>query len=737
MGCGPNLFFDGYSFIRSDLIEKDSLYSPYLYGFEDYYEHFQETKLIQVNDNLEEWQQIFCKQARISEIGQVVYDASAADIKLLRTSIQNKNYPLQGRLIKNSFAEHLKANKCIYTVNYLLYAKECEPHVTYYDDWDRPKRDTIMMQTLIKRGLEEFSESKSHYIKLRYAYQLIRLAHYKKNYQQTLKLYNYLMPKINPFDDSILNYWIMGHRAGALMAIGEKVEAAYLYSLIFANCPSKRETAFRSFKITTQAEWDELLLLCQDDRERATLFAIRASRQSARAAEEMEKIYTLFPESPHLELLLVKEMEKLEKDLLGIDFNDKVRANLQFFGYPRKKRGDYVISLHDFVREVIEDATIKNLGLWKIADGYLEFLAGDFYAADLTFKKIENEIVDPVLKKQLAIFRLALRINRWENFDSEDEEEIAEIIQEEPMYKKYKDFPEFMNDRLSYVYLNQGNPGKAFRIRYPLSALKPNPQLDIIEDLLQICREEDPTKLEQALVRKDFENTIENDLLDMKGTRFMAVGKMEAALEILKLIPRSEWDAFQFNPFIERLDPCINCPLPDSTERFNKVEIIQKIFELEYNAKSDFENSAIYFYQLGNAYYNMSYFGYAWNVVDYFRSGSNWYYDKDRIFPYGLSPFGNREYQDLSMAEAYFERARAEATDPELAARAAFMAARCELNTYIVSVQSKYNPYDNTIPKIPIEYRSYYELLNENYHQTNFYQYIIEECKFFAAYANH
>ncbi len=735
-GCGPELFFDGYSFIHSDIIQKDSLYSPYFYGFEDYYEHFQEVKQIQVNENLLEWQQMFCEQASITQIGQVVYDASAADIKLLRTAIQNEKYPLQGRLTRNSFAQHLKSNKCEYTVDYLLYAKDCEPHVTYYDDWDRPQKDTIEMQSLIERGLKEFRQSKSHYIKLRYAYQIIRLAHYKKNYAQTLRLHDFLLPKINQFD-SILNYWIMGHRAGALRAQGKNVEASYLYSLIFAQCPSKRETAYRSFKITDQEQWDELLLMCQDDQERSTLYAIRASQNSARAAEEMEKIYALFPESPQLELLLVKEMKKLEKDLLGIDFNDKVKSNLRFYGYPRKKRGDYVISLHKLVQKVVEEAQVKNLELWKIADGYLEFLAGDYYAADLTFEKIDEEITTEALKEQLAVFRLALKMNRWENFDSEDETEIADIIEENPLYKKYKDFPDFMNDRLSFVYKNQGNPGKAFRVRHPFAALKPNPQTEIVEDLLKICREAEPTKFERALIKKDADVTIESDLMDMKGTRYMAMGKMEAALEVLKRIPRNDWELYKFNPFLERLGPCVHCPIPDSTELFTKVEIIQKIFELEYKAKSDYENSAIYHYQLGNAYYNMSYFGYAWDAIDYFRSGANWSFDKDRVFPYASSPFGNRENHDLSIALSYFEQSRAEAKNPELAARAAFMAARCELNSFFVSSQSRYNSYLNTIPVIPPEYRRYYQLLNENYHQTNFYQDIIEECKFFAAYANH
>lgn len=734
MGCGPQLFFDGYTFINPKIIDQESAYAPYFLGFNDFYEHFEKTKTIQEKSNLEEWNDIFCEQIPILALEDIIYKASLSDMKLLKTAINNKKYPLSARLKRNPFAQHLKNKQCKNTVNYLIFAKECEPHVTYVDPWSSSPRDTFRMQTLIEKGVKEFRKSTSNYIKLRYAYQLIRLAHYKKNYTQVLQLHDFLLPKTDPIE-SILNYWIMGHKAGALMKLGKKVEASYLYALIFEHCPSKRESAYRSFNISTEEEWNEALLLCQNDRERATFYAIRASSESSRAAEEMEKIYALYPDSPNLELLLVKEVKKLEKDLLGINFNDKLRQNKQFFGLPRKNRGDLVISLHRFVKKCIKEQKVREMQLWKLADGYLEFLAGDLYAADKTFFKIENEIQLPELKEQLAVFRLALKINSFENMDSEDEKEIADIIMDEPLYKKYTDFSDFLSDRLHFVYKNQGNPGKAFRVKYSIDDLKYNAQLELIDDLLAVCKKDNPSKYERALITKKDGTTIENDLLDMKGTFYMARGKMETALETFKQMPRNEWEAYSFNPFIERLEPCIQCPLPDSSAYYNKVEIIQKIFELEYKAKSDFENGAVYYYQLGTVYYNMSYFGHSWNVIDYYRSGANWNYDKDMVFPDYYNPLGNLENQDMSLALQYFEKSRRTTLNPELAAKATFMAARCRLNQFYTQKGNRYNSYGNKIPDLPLEYLEYYQLLQENYNQTTFYEMIIEECRFFAAYA--
>ena len=193
--------------------------------------------------------------------------------------------------------------------------------------------------------------------------------------------------------------------------------------------------------------------------------------------------------------------------------------------------------------------------------------------------------------------------------------------------------------------------------------------------------------------------------------------------------------SINFNPFVDMLNDCLECPIPgDSLPFYNKVEIIERIFELEYKAKADFENGPAYLYELGTAYYNMTYFGHSWQVTDFFRSGANWYYDKDRVFPDYYMPFGNLENQDCSTAQMYFERAAAASKDAELAAKATFMAAKCEHNTYYVS--KNYRSRGDEIPQIPAEYQRNFQLLKENFSGTTFYQErAIKECKYFAAFA--
>lgn len=736
VACGPIMDdFEGYSFLMPELLDSTAANAPFLTDFSSFYRKYVGAAEAQARSNVSEWVDIFCQSVRPKDVAKVIYGLSLEDMKVLRTSIQSKNMRLAPILLRNTFALHLKKHKCTETIDYLIFAKRCEPHVTASEDaWEAPKRNVRAMEKLIEEIRPGFNKIKSNYIRLRYAYQLVRLAHYSGNYRQVLALYDELIPQIRPVD-SIMHYWIMGHRAGALYRLDERIEAAYLFSLVFMYCDGKKESAFRSFHIETDEEWESCYKLCQTDEERANLYALRGHSEDSRAVEEMIKIYDLNPRNENLEMLLVNEVKKLEKDLLGLDFNDKKRINANLYKVPRRNVGEYVISLRGFANKCATEKKVFRPQLWKLTEGYLEFLSGDHYAATRTFEQLEPTIKDPVIKEQLAVWQLALDIATYEEIDEEVEAEVADIIRNNVYYKKFRDFPDYVNDKLAHDYALNGQPGKSFRMQHTLSDLKANPQLRIVDDLLRVCRKEKPTRLERALIAVKGGGTIGNDLLDVRGTILLGQNKPEAALEALKSQPRSEWNNILLYPFRDSLVDCVSCLPVDSADYYSKIMLLEKIFELEYQAKADYHKSDSFFYQIGLAYYNMTYFGTAWKAQDYFRSGANWDYARDEVFQKAFFPYGNREFHDCSKALFYFEKAIELSFDPEKAARACFMAARCEQKRYFSSMDSDYNSYSNLIPNLPEEYRRHYNLLMTDYNHTKFYQLAIAECKFFEAYA--
>ena len=731
-GCGTiDRSFYGYSFLHPYFINPQAGYAPFLLNMESISRFYRGKRAAQIVGNLEEWQERFCGGPKLPDLQQIIYRSSVDELRLLRTKISGKGLRLDF-MAKNSFAQYLFRNKCFETIDYLIYAKRCEPYVVRPHTWPQEdfERNSEHMQQLIRLGKREFMKTKSHYIRLRYAYQLVRLAHYAKDYEQVLELYDFLMPKTDNAP-SIIEYWIEGHRAGALKSLGRNVEAAYIFSKVFEKCPSKRESAFRSFQIRTNEEWKQCLLLCEDDHERANLYVLRANAEDAVILEELEKIYELDPRNENLELLIVREIKKLEKDLLGYEFNDKKSTNRRYHNIPRRYAGNYVIELQEFVRRIQDDQQIARPDFWKVTEGYLELLAGDNYQAARTFSQARTMITNDTLKEQLEVFELALEINSFSTATDSIETRAERIIKANEWYEVFEDFSDFLDDKMAYLYDKGGNPGKAFLSRYSLKELKPYPDLEILNDLLIVCEKQRPNRLEREMIRQG-DSTIRNDLLDIKATEYFRQFQLEAALEIYKEIPRADWDNYGlFNPFVDDIQDRVRRRIPDSSRLYNKGELIEQMLEYEYDAKSQTnDNQAAWeYYRLGLAFYNMSYFNYSWEVLDYFRSGTS--IRRRNVSPtndvvaHRYYPRGNRENFDCSQALYYFNKSRGLARDPNLGAKATFMAAKCERNAYYLEAsQGGQRTYQ------------YFEVLHQFYRDTPYYEEVRSKCRDFDSYVS-
>jgi len=721
--------FQGYSFINTNLISPAVPGARLFVDLKELEDYARQQGSTQVKGNLEEWQERFCDLHTVQDIGDVIYQSSRSDLESLVTAVKSKRVPLPYRLGNNAFAKYLKSHQCIETASYLQFAKNCEYYATRRSPWEKPQLRYQEMDDWITYGVDQLRDTKSHYIRLRYAYQVIRLAHYSKQYEKVLELYDNLMPKIDN-DPSIIEDWIEGHRAGAMFAMGKRVEAAYLFSRLFDRCPSKRASAYRSFSIRNDQEWEACLAKCKTPEEEATLFAIRASFPNSKLQVEMMEIYQRDPDSPYLILFLIQEMLKLERNMLGLSFNNQRRQNKFYYGVPVADSGQRIIRLQEFVTQVLKEGLIPKPGLWKIAQGYLSMLAGSFYDARKSFESAREMDLPPILEQQLDAFELALYINALQEINHTIENDIVDLQNTNAAYRIFEDFPDFLRDRLTELYEDGGQPGKAFLMQYAPKYLKPNIKPELIENLLAVTLKENPSKLEEQIIA-DGDSTIKQMLLNIKASYLMSEYKFEATIETLKRMERVDWDNYGlFNPFVERIRDCINCPLPSNVPLYNKGELIEALLTKEYEAKAGTGNVAVLNYEIGLAIYNMSYFGQAWRATDFYRSGASlrtaYLQDGDNVTPHPIFPYGNQENFDCSRARLYFERARLVTDSLELAAKATFMAAKCERNEYYVN---RWRPdavqtFDN------------FELLFQSYSDTEFYQEVIAECLYFRAYAN-
>ncbi len=751
IGCGPVYDdFQGYSFLNPVILAQQSAEAPFMLDFGVFEQYFVEQENLKAQDNTNEWYQRFCEIADEQDIYYIVYKSPWDELNAFRTAMENSNDALPINLSKNSFARHLRRHECYETVDYLLFAKLCEPHVVQQNPWEDEGRDVEAMENLIERGLREFRVTESHYIRLRYAYQIVRLAHYVKDYYRTVELYEELLPKVDA-DSSLIYFWMLGHKAGALRSIGRLerdsmrfAEAAYSFGVVFKNCPSRRESAFRSLYIPSDEVWRQALLLCVDDSERVALYAMRANGKNAKLVEEMEAIYRLSPKSKFLDILLIKEIRQLESNILGIDTKNNKRRTRQYQRLPDRVLGERLITLQNFARRLRQEKKVPQAELWHIAEGYLEFLAGDFYAAEKTLQAAAESTTDEALQEQLEAFRFAARIANYTSVNDRIEREVAALIRKTEVYQQNPDFREYLKDKFAQLYRQAGYPGRAFRMHYPLDALKPNPQRAILDDLLALAREEQPNSFEKRLITDPDGGNQLYELIDIIATDHMAKGQFQVALDVYKNMPRAEWDNFgNFMPFIPRINDCINCRISSDTSNFyNKGEILEAILKSDVDARAGAENAADLYFSIGVGLYNMTYFGHAWDAMDYFRSGASYapwnLNDEDKVYYHYYYPFNNRENMDVSLARTYLEQARNMADakgDYDLAAQAAFMAAKCEQKQYFTSATFEQVCTD-CIPEPPEQYLTNFRILKNRYDTVNYVGRIIQECKYFQVYVS-
>ncbi|MBC6992770.1 hypothetical protein QWY85_15205 [Neolewinella lacunae] len=742
LGCGASLLaqceptFYGYQFLNPALVDFDANISPFYLAFGNAYREAQQEKdNRQVLDNVAEWHERYCEEVEQPDIRALIYEGEEDELRRLLTLLGQegaKAADLPSSLRSNTFARHLIAYRCREVVEYLLFAKRAEPYVLRpRNAFDGRELQRVEMERLIDEGLDQFKSLESHYVRLRYAYQVIRLAHYLQEHEYVIRLYDYLMPKIEA-DPSIIYDWIEGHRAGALQALGDYPRAAYLFSRIFDRCPSKRQSAYESFKIRTDEEWRATSNLCANDHERAMLHVLRAQNGRAVVLEEMVSVYTLEPANRALEPLLMRELLELESDLLGLDFNPNRRENQVRARRPRPNAAQRLITLQAFVNKVVTAGNAANPEVWKLARGFIEMLAGDYYYARRTFGEVAAAAKNDSIRQQVDILNQVMQVLALDRVTDSVEMHYYDLLVGENIQSRYPDFQPMVNDKLEAVYLRSGQRGKAALLRYGFDALQKNPERSMIRELEVVADSILGNAFDKRLLANRVGPNARDDINDLLGIHYLQMGQWETALEIFQRIPTARRDLYgTFAPFEKQFHDRVNYSPSAAVVRYNKVDLLERLLELEDEARRTTNDTiaARNYFNIGLAHYNMSYYSYNWRMADPFRSATSAaraaaQANPDALFSHPEAPLGNRENFSMDRARYYFERALTRAPNREAAAEIIYYAAKTERNAhYAAGRPGGARPF------------TYFRLLRDEYPDTEFYEKAIAECRTFAWFA--
>lgn len=741
VACGfdPDDYYQGYSFFDPVLTQQDD-FSPLFLSMDRFYDYGWDTDSARRTDNLQEWQDYHKGKPDLADLAMIVYKVPAGPLEDMKAWLEGSNGTAPAdSLQQNSVVAFWKKNRWSMPACYLDFAKRCEPHVSIESMWDDLETDTAQASSLIAEGIEKYTMTKKDaFLQMRYAYQVVRLAHYAGNYQEAIDLFDELVPPVREKANSQMYFWALGHKAGAMRSLGKEIEAAYLFSKVFAHCPAKRIPSWLSFRVDNDEAWSQVMALCESEEEKANLFVMRAIRPEAYVMEEMQAIYGINPALPQLRLLLSREINKLENDLFGWDFDFEFPLKTEYDGVSVKKALNYRAELESFVQQCNQEGKVSNPEFWKMAEGYLAFMDSRFDQAESIFASLARGSKDVRQQQYARLFQWVCQVSRLQSVPLATENRLygqlsSFSFDSDPhlVHTKAKDY---LLNRFRKLYQASGNNAKAFLCKFDLTYLQIAGDAALTDEIIEWVEEvngREASSLEQFFMSKLKAGNSDPMLAlqELKATLLMREGYFEDALAIYEKLPADQLDNITYfripeDPFEARIWDCFGCFEEDYHEagpnhfQYNRMTLARKIVELEYGIEQDPSKQAENSFMIGNAIYNTSNFGVCWMATDYFRGG------------YEESSEGYVEIQRDAMvrARAHFDAVIAETADLELAAKALFMASKCEQAMYYLDGYDDWKQKDLDV-KVE-QYRDYSKTLLQNYKNTDFCQEALRECTY-------
>ena len=292
--CGWDEADDYFYNLFSQDIMNDPQYRPFLLTLNTrYYEH-QELR----NGNIEEWQNYL--GISYENTRYLVFESKREDLQNL-----TKGKPVSDPKLSFATSEFVQKHK--QALLYLAYSKYLEPYmriipgddneISYWDfsdgyehnagDLDYDKVKNVLTKSW---NIETDNE-----LKLRYGYQLVRLAHYTRRYEEAIQLFDTYVKPLNMQTE--LYYYALSQKAGALRGLGELEQANREFVRVFANSIDLKTMAYTSMTMgwDNEISFGDFVAGADDDKERKQIYLLMGYSNFNNPVNEIEKIVPSIP----------------------------------------------------------------------------------------------------------------------------------------------------------------------------------------------------------------------------------------------------------------------------------------------------------------------------------------------------------------------------------------------------------------------------------------------------------
>ena len=246
-----------------------------------------------------------------------------------------------------------------------------------------------------------------------------------------------------------------------------------------------------------------------------------------------------------------------------------------------------------------------------------------------------------------------------------------------------------------------------------------------VEKLYSLLTTNQPSKFESYLFA--YNSVTKKEVVDFAGTSYVREYDFAKAIDWFK--KSADKKAIVKNPFIDVLYDVEEQLADEKKFSTTKLAFAQEMLKLEQQAKLP-ATAAKSFYKMALGMYNITYYGHTWEMVQYYRSGSDGYY-----VPENGTGF-QKEYYGAFKAKEYFEKAMDAGTDKNFKARCLFMMAKCAQKQVH---QPQYSEYKTNWDKYDEDQKAYWAKFKANtyfpqfvkeYGNTAFYKEAFSSCSY-------
>lgn len=711
-------------------IMSDERYRPFLliYGSRYY------TNDTLRNGNIEEWRQYL--GLSYDETKYLVFKASRSDLQNL-----SKGKRAVDENLSFASADFMKNQK--QALLYLAYAKYLEPYMRIIPGedtdfyWDLPEYehnagdlDYEKVKTVLTKSWNAESDNE---LKLRYGYQLVRLAHYTRRYQEAVQLFEQYVEPLKMRTE--MYYYALAQKAGALRGMGETQRANRDFIRVFANSYDLKTMAYTSLTMgwDNEINFADFVAGAADNNERNDIFFMMGYSDFNNPVNEIEKIVVTDPNAIQAKVLMVRAINMLERRMLlsyvpwgeGDD-----RSRYPYLGQDDTEGRAFfnqALRVSDMQRDKASD---KNF--WNLASSYLHFLNKDFELANNCLGNVKSTDADYMaMVKNLTAY---IDICRQPKIDANTErylyDNYANMIKGEESYSLNMADNSFIGMVLSNRYGLQGEKAKSFLMLRHVKAIEDNPDESLLDDIQSFLNKK-KTQLEEyiaATSTTEMANT-NNYLAYVKGVLRLTEGDFKTAKGLFEKQTRLKMSRRLFGHNIvvyysgDEKDIMRDDYIADFSfihDNMTEVEVADALMQLDKIGKKEKgDESAKANYLIANFFYNVSRTGY---YRQYLR------FDNNNGFSYWkYGPDANVYKNTLDLSSAYLEKAKNSAEDRELKAHIVYAQAK---NAQQV-MEDHVDTWDQQMV-IP------HAQLNEfdQYAGTSYHQAVLSNCVYYRDYHN-